>query len=75
MVKHSGNDANEMEAIAIAAHMLVSHTHKQVLHAFVCKIVWVSSLVILVATVRVHVAVISALGSERQMFCSIVQFA
>ena len=51
MVKHSGSDANEMEGSSITAHMLVPHTHKQVLHAFLGKIVWVSSLVDLVATV------------------------
>jgi hypothetical protein len=50
VVKLSGSDANELEGIAITAHMLVSHTHKQELHAFLGKIVWVSSLVILVAT-------------------------
>jgi hypothetical protein len=51
VVKHSGSDANEMEGGAITAHMLVPHTHKNVLHAFLGKTVWVSSLVILVATV------------------------
>jgi hypothetical protein len=49
-VRHSGSVANEIEGSAITAHMLVPHTHKQVLCAFLGKIVWVSSLVILVAT-------------------------
>jgi len=49
--KHCGSVANETEGSAITAHVLVPHTHKQVLHAFLGKIVWVSSLVILMATV------------------------
>jgi len=49
--KHCGIVANEMEGSAITAHVLVPHTHIQVLHAFLGKIVWVSSLVILMATV------------------------
>ena len=47
VVKHAGSDANEMEGSAITAHVLAHHTHNPVLHAFLGKIVWVSSLVIL----------------------------
>ena len=38
VVKHSGSDANEVEGSAITVHMLVPHTHKQLLHALLGKL-------------------------------------